>query len=85
MAVKQTVKPLKKSIIDYVKRHRLEKKFQKSIELFEQDINHPSLNIEILEPKHLRVYSFRIDRKYRSIFVFTGSEVEIIAITNHYR
>lgn len=57
------IKSLKNSLIKYLKKHQLEKKFQKAKELFEQDINHPSLNVEILEPKHLKVYSFRLDKK----------------------
>lgn len=85
MPGKVTVKPLKDDINEYLKRRQLEKKFQKAVDFFEQDINHPSLNIEILEPKHLRVYSFRIDRKYRAIFILTGNEIEVIAVTNHYK
>ena len=45
-----------------------------------------NINTELLEPKHRMVYSFRIDRKYRAIFIcLTGEEIEIIAITKHYR
>ena len=62
------IKPLKDDINKYLKNYQLGKKFQKAKELFEQDINHPSLNVEILEPKHLKVYSFRLDKKYRAIF-----------------
>jgi len=35
--------------------------------------------------KYLRIYSFRIDKKYRAIFIYTNNEVEIITITNHYK
>lgn len=79
------IKPIRDDVARYLKRHQLEKKFQKVTELFEQDINHPSLNVELLEPKHLKVYSFRVDRKYRAIFVVAGGEIEIITITNHYK
>lgn len=79
------IKPLKSELIDYLKQHRLEKKFAKATRLFEQDISHPSLNVEVLEPKHLKVYSFRIDLKYRALFIVINGEVEIISITNHYR
>ncbi len=79
------IKPLKDNINKYLEKHQLGKKFQKAQELFEQDINHPSLNVEILEPKHLKVYSFRLDKKYRAIFVVADGEVEIITITNHYK
>lgn len=79
------IKPIRDDVARYLKRHQLEKKFQKVTELFEQDIDHPSLNVELLEPKHLKVYSFRVDRKYRAIFVVAGGEIEIITITNHYK
>ncbi len=79
------IKPLKNSVVKYLKKYQLEKKFQKAKELFEQDINHPSLNVEILEPKHLKIYSFRLDKKYRIIFVVTGSKAEVITVTNHYK
>ena len=79
------IKPLKSELIDYLKQHRLEKKFAKATRLFEQDISHPSLNVEVLELKHLKVYSFRIDLKYRALFIVINGEVEIISITNHYR
>lgn len=80
-----SIKPVKKSVTEYLKRHQLEKKFKKAIELFELDMNHPSLNVELLEPKHLKVYSFRIDRKYRTIFIVNGNEIEIVTVTNHYK
>jgi Txe/YoeB family toxin of Txe-Axe toxin-antitoxin module len=79
------IKSVKDEISKYLKKHQLEKKFLKAKELFEQDINHPSLNVELLEPKYLKVYSFRIDKKYRAIFVVVGDEVEIITVTNHYK
>jgi plasmid maintenance system killer protein len=54
--------------------------------LFEENPFHPSLNMELLEPKHRLIYSFRLDRKYRVIFVYVETEtVEVIAITNHYK
>lgn len=81
----RTIKPLGNHVHEYLRRHQLERKFQKTSKLFEHDMNRPSLNVEILEPKHLRVYSFRIDSKYRALFVVTGNEIEIISITNHYK
>ena len=79
------VKPVKPEVTAYLKRHQIEKKFDKAVKLLEQNIDHPSLNVEVLEPKHLRVYSFRIDRKYRALFVVSGGEAEIITVTNHYK
>jgi Txe/YoeB family toxin of Txe-Axe toxin-antitoxin module len=79
------IKPLKPELVVYLQRHQLEKKFEKAKLLFERDISHPSLNVELLEPKHLKIYSFRVDLKYRALFIVVHGEVEIIAITNHYK
>ncbi len=79
------IKPLKDDLKKYLKKHQLIKKFEKAKELFEQDINHSSLNVEILEPKNLKVYSFRLDKKYRAIFIVKTGQVEIITVTNHYK
>lgn len=79
------IKPLKDEIEKYLKKHQLQKRFLKVVKLFEQDINHPSLNVELLEPKHLKVYSFRVNRKYRAIFIVNGGEIEIVTVTNHYK
>jgi len=50
----------------YIQRHGLSKRWEKAKTLFESDPSHPSLNTELLEPKHRLIYSFRIDRKYRA-------------------
>lgn len=44
------VKPLKPSLVKYLKRHNLEKKYTKQLDLFKNNPNHPSLNTEKLEP-----------------------------------
>jgi Txe/YoeB family toxin of Txe-Axe toxin-antitoxin module len=31
------------------------------------------------------VYSFRLDRKYRAIFIVVNNEAEILTVTNHYQ
>ncbi len=79
------IKPLKDNLKKYIQKHRLERKFPKAKKLFEQDTTHPSLNVEILEPKHLRVYSFRLDIKLRAVFIIVDGEAEILTITNHYK
>lgn len=80
------IKPLRDDVSKYLKNHQLGKKFQKAKELFEQNAHHPSLNVEILEPKHLKVYSFRLDKKYRAIFTIEAdNEAKILAVTNHYK
>jgi len=79
------IKDLRPNLIEYLELHQLTKKWNKAKRLFEQNIYHNSLNFELLEPKHLNIYSFRIDLKYRAVFIFVNSEVEIISFTNHYK
>lgn len=80
------IKPLRGDLENYLKIHNLSKKYEKAKTLFENNPFHPSLNTEILEPKERLVYSFRLDKKYRAIFIYVDVEtVEIIALTNHYK
>ena len=80
------VLPLSARLERYVKRHQLSPAWEKQVALFCLNAFHPSLRTELLEPKHLRLYSFRITKSYRAIFVYRGNdEVEIIDINNHYR
>lgn len=80
------VKPLRQDLRDYQTKHGLNKKFAKQLTFFISNPSHPSLHTEILEPKHLKLYSFRIDRKYRAIFIFTAlDEAEVIDINPHYQ
>lgn len=77
---------LREDIKAYLHKHRLLKKWEKANKLFENNYTHPSLNTEILEPKHRRIYSFRIDKKYRAIFIYLSNQkVEVIAVTKHYK
>jgi len=77
---------LREDIREYIKKHGLLKKWHKAKSLFENNPSHPSLNTELLEPRHRGIYSFRIDVKYRALFICqTESIVEIIAVTKHYR
>ncbi|MFH1712643.1 MAG: hypothetical protein ABH896_00435 [Candidatus Jacksonbacteria bacterium] len=77
--------PLRLDLQKYLHKHNLEKKFSKQKKLFENNPAHPSLNTELLEPKRLKIYSFRLDKKYRAIFIYTGQNfVEIIDINPHY-
>lgn len=80
------VKSLRSDLLDFLKKRNLSKKFGKQVMLFSQNPRHPSLNTEILEPKKLKIYSFRIDRKYRAIFIITADmKVEIVDINDHYQ
>jgi len=80
------IRPLRDDLEDYLKKHVLEKKYKKVKKLFEHDPFYPSLNTELLEPKDRLIYSFRLDRKYRALFIYVETDtIEIIAITNHYK
>jgi len=77
--------PLHSEIKKYLQKHNLEKKFEKQKKLFENNLFHPSLKTELLEPRKMRIWSFRVNRKYRAIFIFhQKDEVEIIDINDHY-
>ncbi len=78
--------PLHEELKDYLKRRRLEKKFLKQKGFFEQNPFHPGLHTELLEPHHMRIWSFRVDQRYRAVFIFCAKdEVEIIDINDHYQ
>ncbi|KXK09003.1 MAG: hypothetical protein UZ21_OP11001000055 [Microgenomates bacterium OLB22] len=80
------VKKLRSDLQKYLQRHNLVKKFAKQVWLFTHNPKHPSLNTELLEPRHLKIYSFRIDRKYRAIFILVKvDEIEIIDVNDHYQ
>jgi len=80
------ISELRDDINAYIKEHGLSRKWKKAKTLFEHDSAHPSLNTELLEPKHRRIYSFRLDMKYRALFICPDQDrVEIIAVTNHYK
>jgi Txe/YoeB family toxin of Txe-Axe toxin-antitoxin module len=77
---------LREDVLQYLRKHGLIKKWQKAKVLFENDPAHPSLNTELLEPKHRRIYSFRIDKKYRALFIcLPEGKIEVVSITKHYR
>ena len=78
--------PLHPEIEKYLQKRNLKKKFEKQKSLFEKDPFHPSLETELLEPRKMHIWSFRIDRKYRAIFIFREKDtIEIIDINNHYQ
>lgn len=78
--------PVHKEILEYLSARHLEKKFEKQIAFLESNPFHPSLETELLEPKHVRIWSFRVDRKYRAIFIFRERDaIEILDVNNHYQ
>ena len=80
------IAPLHADVAAYLHKRQLIRKWDKASKLFETNIRHPSLNTELMEPRWRGIYSFRIDRKYRAMFLSVSSEkIEVIAITNHYK
>jgi Txe/YoeB family toxin of Txe-Axe toxin-antitoxin module len=80
------IDPLKPKLQKYLTQKGLTQKFKKQSALFIANPKYPSLNTERLEPRELKIYSFRIDKKHRSIFIFkTPSTIEIIDINSHYQ
>lgn len=80
------IKPLRKDLRELLKKRKLERRFAKQKKFFEQNPHHPSLHTEKLEPKHLNIYSFRIDRKWRAVFIVTEeNKAEVVDINPHYR
>jgi Txe/YoeB family toxin of Txe-Axe toxin-antitoxin module len=80
------IESLRDDLLLYLKIHGLIGKYEKASLLLAQNIKHPSLNVELLEPKWRGIYSFRLDRKYRALFFINKKGlVEIICFTNHYK
>ena len=80
------VSPLNPDSNKYLTKHGLHKKFHKQLDLFLNDPKYPSLNTERLEPKQYKLYSFRIDRKYRVVFLFSEPDlIEVVEINDHYQ
>ena len=80
-----TILPIHPEIEDYLRKHALGKKFEKQKTLFEQNPFYPSLHTELLEPRRMQIWSFRIDQKYRALFMFRDTEtIEILDVNNHY-
>ena len=79
------IKPLRNDLQKVIAKYGLEKKYKKQITLFQSNSSHPSLHTEKLHPKDLNIYSFRIDRKWRAIFVLIEKDIiEIVDINPHY-
>ncbi len=79
--------PASELVLKKVSKYNLSKKFKKQLLLLARDFYHPGLNCELLEPKKMGLYSFRLDRKFRAIFIFREKEklIEVLNITIHYR
>lgn len=89
------VLPLSPKLTSKAKRLGVQKRLGKAIKLFESNPFYPGLNTELLEPKQMGIWSFRVDRKVRVLFFFRDDKqsltsdnlkkaIEIINITVHY-
>ena len=79
------ISPIHPDILAYLRRHNLLKKFEKQLKFLQESYSHPSLHVKILNPRKLKIFSFRLDKKYRVIFsVQESTFIEILDITNHY-
>ncbi len=79
------IKVVTPKVFRYLKTHGLSDKWVKAISLFKANIKHPSLNTELMEPKEEMVYSFRINKKYRALFMINNNTAFVFRVTNHYR
>ena len=79
------IKELRSDLKNYLRERDLVKKWEKAKALFEKNIRHPSLRVELLEPSWRGIYSFRVDKKYRALFFITQGNAEVFQITNHYK
>lgn len=78
--------PLHQDVESYLRERGLQKKFKKQAALFKENPFYPSLETELLEPRHLRFWSFRVDKKYRATFIFRGGNtIEVLDVNNHYQ
>lgn len=69
----------------YLNKHEIRQAYEKQADFFETNPRHPSLRTELLQPRHLGIYSFRVTKNYRAVFVYCGDRtIEIIDINNHY-
>lgn len=79
------IRQLRKDLERFVVKHGLTGKWTKAKVLIGKNIRHPSLRVELLEPRWRGIYSFRLDRKYRALFFISDGEIEVFQITKHYR
>lgn len=82
-----TILPIDKDVIKKARKYGLEKKLVKQCKLLIANPNHPSLHLELLEPKTRGIYSFRLGRKFRALCLYDSHKqvVEILTITVHYK
>lgn len=78
-------KPLNLELLKYLRKHNLDKKINRQLLILQNNPRHPSLHTEILEPKSRKIYSFRVDLKYRAIFFVRDGAIEVVDVNDHYQ
>lgn len=48
--------PIHSEIVAYLKKHNLTSRFSKQLRFLRNDVRYSSLEVELLEPKHLRFF-----------------------------
>ena len=73
-------------VLKYIAKRGLTKKYEKQIVLLSENLQHPSLNVELIEPKSDKIYSFRIDKQFRGFFIFISEKnsIKIFDANDHY-
>ena len=79
------IKKLRPDLERKVIRYGLREKYAKAKILFEENPRRPSLHFELLEPRQFRIYSFRIDHKFRAVFIITRGGIEVTDVNLYYR
>jgi Txe/YoeB family toxin of Txe-Axe toxin-antitoxin module len=85
MAKDMEIKPLRRDLERFLQEHNLADRWEKTKRLFEGNIRHPSLHVELLEPRWRGIYSFRLDKRYRVLFFIAEKRAEVFQITMHYK
>lgn len=80
------VLPVSPRIVKKANKLGVKRKLDKAVELFKKNWRHPGLKTELLEPKKMAIWSFRVDKKVRAIFIWREDRqaIEILNITVHY-
>lgn len=78
--------PLTPKLHAKVIKYNLSKKFAKSVILLSENPYHPGLHTELLEPKSSQLHSFRIDKKFRGIYIIHSdmTTIQVVGVTVHY-
>ena len=63
---------------------KIQKKAAIKAELFRENPFNPILETEKLNPKHHKVWSFRVDQRYRIIFKFIGKGIVEFRFIGHH-